>query len=633
MQIDLTCPAEVFRTALPTEEIPGATLTLYNLSDRVIVSVEVLLRLLDEDGEEEERLTFRGRALNGRPHSTFLLTAPCAPAGWLKSIEAQIQKVWYADNETWRRDPANATEYTPNNLPVCPALTNLKYAAGETAVGYPSLQRGLWVCVCGRPNPEGAAYCARCGQSMETVFSRFTPDAVEAQISMKERQLDLSSRNMREDTIRLQRLREEEYQAKKARRASRIRIFLGMAFSVALALGILFYGAPWLRLTAGRRAMEAGDLASARNAFTALGSFANAEELAAECDWRMAMDAAENSTSADTLAQASALLRAVSDRPEALEKANEADLLRARLLVGQGKWKEALEAMALLPEEYEGRKDLEAQCRMAEASGLFAAGNYDEARPIFLELGEYAGAREKASLCLYEPAMALMESGDWDGAIEKLGPILDFQDSRSKSQECHYHKAETAFFAGEYTQAADEFLLAGEWADAPERYKSLIYGQAEDKFLASDLKAAQSLFASIPDYLDANEKEMECRYFLAQDAAGDREFTLALELLEGIPDDYLDTRTLRAEACYEKAKAAFAREDWETAWNLLKDLDRASLQKQYRDIENLYVMSCEKLGKEAYPATPEPAPATPVPEPTPVPDVIDPFLVTEEEKP
>ena len=633
MQIDLTCPAEVFRTALPTEEIPGATLTLYNLSDRVIVSVEVLLRLLDEDGEEEERLTFRGRALNGRPHSTFLLTAPCAPAAWLKSIDAQIQKIWFVDKDTWQRNPANATEYTPNNLPVCPALTNLKYAAGETAVGYPSLQRGLWVCVCGRPNPEGAAYCARCGQSMETVFSRFTPDAVEAQISMKERQLDLSSRNMREDTIRLQRLREEEYRAKKVRRASRIRIFLGMAFSVALALGILFYGAPWLRLTAGRRAMEAGDLASARNAFTALGSFANAEELAAECDWRMAMDAAENSTSADTLAQASALLRAVSDRPEALEKANEADLLRARLLVGQGKWKEAKEAMALLPEEYEGRKDLEAQCRMAEASSLLAAGNYDEARPIFLELGEYAGAREKASLCLYEPAMALMESGDWDGAIEKLGPILDFQDSRSKSQECHYHKAETAFFAGEYTQAADEFLLAGEWADAPERYKSLIYGQAEDKFLASDLKAAQSLFASIPDYLDANEKEMECRYFLAQDAAGDREFTLALELLEGIPDDYLDTRTLRVEACYEKAKAAFAREDWETAWNLLKDLDRASLQKQYRDIENLYVMSCKKLGKEAYPATPEPAPATPVPEPTPVPDVIDPFLVTEEEKP
>ena len=38
-KIDLTCPAEIFTAALPTEEIPAATLTLFNLSDRVITSV------------------------------------------------------------------------------------------------------------------------------------------------------------------------------------------------------------------------------------------------------------------------------------------------------------------------------------------------------------------------------------------------------------------------------------------------------------------------------------------------------------------------------------------------------------------------------------------------------------------
>ena len=133
--IDLTCPPEVFRTALPTEDIPAATVTLFNLSDRVITSVEVLLRLLDRDGDETERLAFRGRALNGRPHSTFLLTVPCAYSAGLKSLDITVEKVWYADNETWRRNPANAVEYTPNALPVSPALTNLKYAAGETAVG------------------------------------------------------------------------------------------------------------------------------------------------------------------------------------------------------------------------------------------------------------------------------------------------------------------------------------------------------------------------------------------------------------------------------------------------------------------------------------------------------------------
>ena len=90
--IDLSCPVEIFRTALPTDEIPAATLTLFNLSDRVISSVEVLLRLLDEAGGETERLSFRARALNGRPHSTFLLTAPCAPSKELKSLETIVEK-------------------------------------------------------------------------------------------------------------------------------------------------------------------------------------------------------------------------------------------------------------------------------------------------------------------------------------------------------------------------------------------------------------------------------------------------------------------------------------------------------------------------------------------------------------
>ena len=231
--IDLTCPAEIFRTALPTQDIPAATLTLYNLSDRVISSVEVSLRLLDADGEETERLAFRGRALNGRPRSTFLLTAPCAPSADLKSIDATVEKVWFADNDTWRRNPLNAVPYTPNNLAVSPALTRLKYAAGETAVGYPSLQDGLWVCICGRPNPLDEPCCVRCGQMKDTVFTRFTREAVEAQVTMKQRQLDLSSRNMREDTIRLQRLREEEYKKKKARRSTRLRTLIAIPAALA----------------------------------------------------------------------------------------------------------------------------------------------------------------------------------------------------------------------------------------------------------------------------------------------------------------------------------------------------------------------------------------------------------------
>ena len=55
MLIDLSCPAEVFQASLPTEEVPAAVLDLFNLSDRVIVSAEVTLRLLGAGGAEKEK--------------------------------------------------------------------------------------------------------------------------------------------------------------------------------------------------------------------------------------------------------------------------------------------------------------------------------------------------------------------------------------------------------------------------------------------------------------------------------------------------------------------------------------------------------------------------------------------------
>ena len=631
MLIDLTCPAEIFRTGLPTEEIPAATLTLFNLSDRVISSVEVTLRLLDAAGGETERLAFRGRALNGRPHSTFLLTAPCAPSGELKSIDATVEKVWFADKDVWRRNPANAVEYTPNDLPVSPALTNLKYAAGETAVGFPNMQNGLWVCVCGRPNPEGEPCCARCGRRMEDVFSLFSPEAVKNQVSMKQRQLDLTSRSMREDTIRMQRLREEEYRRKKARRGTRIRTVIALAAAFAMTAGALLWVSPWLRLTAARRALDSGDAAGAKATLEALGSFGNAQELIGECDWILAKEAADSGTDLPSLTRASAMLRALADRPEAAALADEKDLLRAGLLLEKGRWQEAREVLEALPEDYDGRAERLRDCRMAEASGLMENRRYVEAREIFLELGDYPGAREQALECVYRPAVALMELKEWDSAIERFSTILDYRDSRNRARECHYHKGEELEAAGDLYGASDEFLMAGDWSDAPERSRHLTYLEAEALYNAGDLRAAQTMYASIPDYEDANDKDRDCRYRLAAAAADDREYTLALELLAGVPDDYRDTADLRIEATYQKAKTAVRQEDWSTAAELLGGLNRAALRRKYRDIEDLYRQACLGAGINPDEETPVPeSTPEPEPEPTPAAPAEDPFLVTED---
>lgn len=642
MFIDLSCPAEVFRAELPTEESPAAVLTLFNLSDRIISSAEAHLSLRDEDGEETERLAFRGRALNGRPHSTFQMKVPCAPGDGVSRIEATVEKVWFADNEVWRRDPAKAVEYTPNDLPVSPALTNLRFVAGETAVGYPAREGNLWICLCGRPNAEEEEFCARCNRARDEIFARFSPEAVAAQINLRERQLDLNSRSMREDTIRLQRIREAEYVRRKARGGTRIRLAVFLAAAVLLIAGAVFFGAPELQLAAARRSLDTGDYGNARAAFESLGSYGNAPEMILECDWRQALQKMENNPSAEELGEISALFRSMPERPEALEKADEADLLRGRLLLEAGNWQGTMEIVSRLPESTAGRAELIADCRMAEGQALMAEGSYEEARALFLELGDLPEAKDLASECLYLPAKEEMARENWDAAIELLGRIPDYRDSRNLTLSCHFQKAMELETAGDWEAASAEYLMAGDWEDAPERSKNLTYWLAGQRLEEGDVKSAQSLYASIPDYLDANEKERSCRYQLAVNAYNDREFTLALELLEGLPDDFEKTGAMRREASYQKAKLLIQEEDWAGAAALLGGIDREQLRREHRDVEDLYLQACGEAGIDPYPATPEPedpGAVTPAPGPSATPAPAepeaslspDPFLVTEDD--
>ena len=194
MLIDLTCPAEVFQVSLPTEEHPAAEYSLYSLSDRIIVSADVTLKLQNDRGVDLEKTSVTIRPLNARPHSSFRMSIPCNFHPGTEKAVVSFDKVRFSDQTAWERKDENETEYEPNDLPVSKALTDLKFAAGETAKGFPSQQDGLWVCVCGRPNPDSETSCVRCRQKKETVFARFNRDAVETRVSQREKQLDLATR-------------------------------------------------------------------------------------------------------------------------------------------------------------------------------------------------------------------------------------------------------------------------------------------------------------------------------------------------------------------------------------------------------------------------------------------------------
>ena len=247
MLIDLTCPAEIFQVSLPTEEHPAAECSLFSLSDRIIVSADVTLKLQNDRGVDLERTTVTVQALNARPHCAFRMSVPCSFHPGTERAVLSFEKIRFSDHTAWTREEGTETEYTPNDLPVSKALTDVKFVAGETAKGFPDQQDGLWVCVCGRPNPDTSSACARCRQTKETVFSRFNRDAVETRVSQREKQLDLATRSTREDLARLQRIREAEYRVEETRKKRQKRLAVCLAVFLALIAVLLFWAEPALR--------------------------------------------------------------------------------------------------------------------------------------------------------------------------------------------------------------------------------------------------------------------------------------------------------------------------------------------------------------------------------------------------
>ena len=649
MLIDLTCPAEVFSTALPTEEIPAVSLSLYNLSDRVIVSVEVTLKLLSGSGMEKERVVFRARALNGRPHSTFPMNVPCNPVAGARSADVTIDKVWFNDNAVWRRENSSCVEYTSNALPVSRALTNLQFVAGETAVGFPTQQEGLWVCVCGRPNPDGEEYCARCRRQKDVIFARYNREAVEKQVTQREKQLDLNTRNLREDTARMQRIREEEYEAKIRRKTRRRRLWA--ALPIAVFIGALSVGlyAPILRHWAADKAIREKRWESAEMSLEILGTFPGAERKLFEVRHAAAMEQAEKAATVEERIAAAERLRTLEGDAEALARAEELDLSRARDALEAGDTITAREIVEIFPEEDPRRVALENECLFMEAKQQMADGDYEDAREAFLLLSgnsAFPDAGTLAAECVYRPALELIEKGEYDKAIAEMSRIPDYGESRTAILECHYKKAQEAEALGDLETASSEYFMAGDWEDAAEKTRETVFRMAEEKFAAGETEAARQLYASIPGYEPAAEREKEATLILAREAMDSKDYELAAVLLDSLPEGYGDSAELIPRAAYlagsdaardkewdkavsfleqagdyqdaearsaalydayygelaESVKAAMEAEDYPLAVTLLETIDREKLPERYAWMNSDYETACIGAGEQLYQA-------------------------------
>ena len=110
MRIDLTCPVEWWRCDVPREDYAACDVTLYNLSEKTVTSVEVTVILRDKSGEEQGREVFRAHDLHGERDKTFTFAVPVDRDCHAQRAEVLIEKVWFDNNSVWRRGKGALTE-------------------------------------------------------------------------------------------------------------------------------------------------------------------------------------------------------------------------------------------------------------------------------------------------------------------------------------------------------------------------------------------------------------------------------------------------------------------------------------------------------------------------------------------
>ena len=593
-KFDLSSPVEILACELPKSDYAACDLTLFNLSGDQVTSVEATVTLLDETGEEIARVIHRARSLNGAPRKAFVMTVPAEDMTRARSWEATVDKVWFDNSSIWRRSKTGMVDYEPNDLEPSNALNNLRVVAGEDAVGYPSDQGAVWLCVCGRPNESQADACARCLRKKADVFARYSREAVEKAVEEHETRLSEKGKQTLADSSEIQLRREKEYVIRRRRR----RMLIAAAVAVVVLLGGAYVGmtrvGPQMKYQKAVEAFNSGDYAQAEESFLALEGFGESEDYVLRCRYEAAKAQLDEGT-AEKIASAKAALEALGDYQDAADLIKECDYQQALLMLEDGN-REGAAAILTELGDYQDSSEQLRHISYLNAVDLLAKGDYEQARTMLEALGDYEDAANLVQDSWYHQAEAALENDDADTALELLAKIPDHAETAELSKRAHYTRATALREAGEIDRAAEAFALAGDYEDAAQQANECFYAPAEAAYEAGQYDRAAELFGHIRDYKDAEDKWTTSTYAAAKTALKDLEYTRASTLLASLPEDYEDVAELRKECVYRPALAACERGEYETALNMFNEIaDYSDAQEQIQRCQ--YGMASDLLTK------------------------------------
>lgn len=590
MRIDLSCPVELRECALPTEEYKVCDMTLFNLSEKAVKSVQACFICYDEQGEEMARSVERVLTDDAQPRSSFTMSTVVEEAVEAAGLEVIFEKVFYEDGTVWRRTPGEAAEFQPTPMLSGNRLEMIRQMAGEDAITYPSDQGAVWVCVCGRPNAAGEDTCRRCGRDKHDVFIQYNEAAVEKNIFEMESRLEEEQRLERE-RVREEQRRKEEALRKRRRRRNRVIGLSSTAVVVGvLGFGVYFHAIPYYRYSSAMRKMENRSYEDAKKIFAELDEqckwFLQDKDFRGqilECDYRAAKALYnDGNASFASLEAAWKAFDQLSDirtyYPETEDPGSygenggykdsallskKARYAYAEKLLQQGNWNEAIAAYDNVP----GYSDGEAKktyARYQIAKETMQSGDYEKAYKLFTgsELKGYEDCDQLATECRYLQAQNCMIAGDYLKAVELYTALGNYKESSLNLQKAYYAQGDKLFNEADYNGAAEYFLKVSNYSDAYRRATQCLYEPALKLMEEGRYQEAADSFSKIINYNDSHEKMQECYYLMAKACADKEDWDGAVAYLDKIPE-YEEGIELRKECIYVPAMKALeeGRED------------------------------------------------------------------------
>ncbi len=534
MRIDLSCPVELWHFKLPTESYPVVRLNLFNLSDKAVTSLQAALFCFDEEDEQFARQVERVNGLEGEPRSAFEVLIASDDGAQAARMDFVIEKVWFEDGTVWRRGTGEMSEYKDNRLEPSRQLDLLRQMAGHDALGYPSDQGAVWVCLCGRPNAASATLCQRCGRDKHEQFTTFHKAAIETLIYKKDTELEEKAQAARLEAGRMQ----EEREQKELKRRKRVRRSVAAAV-ILLVLGagtfaVINYGIPALHYYQAEQALSNNQYDAAKEKFLALNDYRDANDMAKEADYRKAARFMDNGN-VTAIKSAEDLFASLSGYKDSGLRYSAARYRRAGLLASANDYAQAIELYDSLG-TYEDSQERSLNAQYDWAKALMDELNYESAREKLLALGDFKDAATLADDCLYLPAVSHLENGEFEQAEQLLLLLPERQSAQLKLQETYYLWGEALFKAQAFEEAAQKFLAAGDYLDAFRRASECLYEPALKLMQEGDYEKAKSYLDQILAYRDSALLSQQASYNLGLAEIEKEDWQKAALYLEEAPE-------------------------------------------------------------------------------------------------